>query len=51
MKFNNNPINDVKIIPKINWYEKNSKSFLSFFKKKEPNGVNKKVARKEYAYN
>ena len=48
MKFNNNPINDVKIIPKINWYEKNSKSFLSFFKKKD---MQQELTKKEMILN
>ena len=39
---------DINIMPKISWYEKYSKSFSFLLKKKIPNGVNKKVAKKEY---
>jgi hypothetical protein len=47
-KFNNKATKLTNMIPKISWYEKYSKSFLFFFRKKKPSRVNKKVAKKEY---
>ena len=47
-KFINKATNEISIKAKISWYENNSESFSSFFKKKDPRGVNKKAARNEY---